>query len=215
MMSALAFIILLGAWIASASAEPIVGSAPQKVADAFVPHPLGYRAVPWVQGLEVPWSLIFLPDGRALVSERPGRIRLIRDGVLQEEPYAVLAAVEGGKGLIGFILELAVGGEGGLMGLALHPDFPEEPYVYAMHTYRGPDGVKNRVMRLEDRDDHGRFDKVIRFFDVSNGIEEVSERGGDQVDHGDVGGGVSVSACLCPSGLEETVEALHAGVAVA
>ena len=53
------------------------------------------------------------------------------------------------------------------------------------------------------------------FFDVSNGIEEVSERGGDQVDHGDVGGGVSVSACLCPSGLEETVEALHAGVAVA
>ena len=57
--------------------------------------------------------------------------------------------------------------------------------------------------------------KVFWFFDVSNGIEEVSERGGDQVDHGDVGGGVSVSACLCPSGLEETVEALHAGVAVA
>ena len=161
MMSALAFIILLGAWIASASAEPIVGSAPQKVEDAFVPHPPGYRAVPWVQGLEVPWSLVFLPDGRALVSERPGRIRLIRDGVLQEEPYAVLAAVEGGKGLIGFILELAVGGEGGLMGLALHPDFPEEPYLYAMHTYRGPDGVKNRVIRLEDRGDHGRFDKVI------------------------------------------------------
>ncbi len=161
MKCALAFIILLGAWIASASAEPIVGSAPQKVEDAFVPHPLGYRAVPWVQNLEVPWSLVFLPDGRALVSERPGRIRLIRDGVLQEEPYAVLAAVEGGKGLIGFILELAVGGEGGLMGLALHPDFPEEPYLYAMHTYRGPDGVKNRVIRLEDRGDHGRFDKVI------------------------------------------------------
>ena len=57
--------------------------------------------------------------------------------------------------------------------------------------------------------------KLDWFFDVSNGIEEVSERGGDQVDHGDVGGGVSVSACLCPSGLEETVEALHAGVAVA
>ena len=61
--------------------------------------------------------------------------------------------------------------------------------------------------------DEGRY--ISGFFDVSNGIEEVSERGGDQVDHGDVGGGVSVSACLCPSGLEETVEALHAGVAVA
>jgi adenylate cyclase len=52
------------------------------------------------------------------------------------------------------------------------------------------------------------------FFDVSNGIEEVSERSGDQVDHSDEGCGISVTACSCASGLEQAVEALHASVAV-
>ncbi len=53
---------------------------------------------------------------------------------------------------------------------------------------------------------------IIWFFDVSNGIEEVSEGSCDQVDHGDEGCGVSVSASPCPGGLEEAVQALHAGV---
>ena len=159
---AIAVVLLLGTYATSPSAEPVVGPAPQKVEDIFLPRPPGYRAVPWVEGLEVPWALIFLPDGRALVSERPGRIRLIRDGMLQDDPYAVLEAVEGGgTGLIGFFLELAVGGEGGLMGLALHPRFPEQPYIYAMHTYRGPNGAANRVIRLQDQGRHGRFDRVI------------------------------------------------------
>jgi quinoprotein glucose dehydrogenase len=89
----------------------------------------------------VPWSLLFLPDGRALVSERPGRIRLIRDGRLQEAPYATV--------------EVFHEGEGGLMGLALDPRFPKRPYVYAMHTYRDGGGVFNRVIRLEDRGGEG------------------------------------------------------------
>ncbi|MFQ5939629.1 MAG: PQQ-dependent sugar dehydrogenase [Alphaproteobacteria bacterium] len=161
MITALALVLFLGTYTTSASAEPVVGPAPQNVEDVYLPRPPGYRVVPWVQGLEVPWSLVFLPDGRALVSERPGRIRLIRDGALQEDPYAVLDTVEGGEGLIGFVLNLAVGGEGGLMGLAVHPRFPEEPYIYAMHTYRGPDGVANRVIRLEDRGNRARFDRVI------------------------------------------------------
>ena len=161
MISALAVVLLLGTYMTSASAEPVVGPAPQNVEDVYLPRPPSYRAVPWVQGLEVPWSLVFLPDGRALVSERPGRIRLIRDGALQEDPYAVLDTVEGGGGFFDFFLKLAVGGEGGLMGLAVHPRFPEEPYIYAMHTYRGPDGVANRVIRLEDRGNRARFDRVI------------------------------------------------------
>ena len=47
------------------------------------------------------------------------------------------------------------------MGLAVHPDFPRSPYVYAMHTYSGPEGVKNRIIRLRDEGDRGRFDRVI------------------------------------------------------
>ncbi|MCS7215708.1 MAG: PQQ-dependent sugar dehydrogenase [Thermodesulfovibrio sp.] len=101
----------------------------------------------WIEGLEIPWSLVFLPDKRALISERPGRIRLIKDGMLQKEPYATI--------------EVAHIGEGGLMGLAFHPDFPKKPYIYAMHTYRKGNTLFNRVIRLKDLGNRGVFDRVI------------------------------------------------------
>ena len=65
-------------------------------------------------GLEIPWDLAFLPDGAALVTERPGRVRLLTpDGRLQAEPVARIA--------------VAREGEGGLLGLALDPEFADEP----------------------------------------------------------------------------------------
>lgn len=135
----------------AALADPAVGPRPQAVDDSLFEGAPGHRVETWVAGLEAPWSLVFLPDGRALVSERPGRIRLIRNGVLAPEPYAVL--------------DVATGGEGGLMGLALHPDFPRVPFVYAMHTYfPGPLPAfhrKNRVVRLRDQGDRAVFDRVV------------------------------------------------------
>lgn len=101
----------------------------------------------WIEGLEIPWSLVFLPDGRALVSERPGRIRTIKNGVLQREPYA--------------LINVAPIGEGGLLGLAVHPEFPKKPYIYAMHTYREGNSLFNRVIRLKDEENRGKLDKVI------------------------------------------------------
>jgi glucose/arabinose dehydrogenase len=123
------------------------GEKAQAVEEVFLPDGDGVRVDEWVRNLEVPWSLVFLPDGRALVSERPGRIRLIRDGVLQQEPYARL--------------EVNHAGEGGLMGLAIHPDFPKEPYIYAMHTYKKNGSVFNRVVRLRGGKERGIFDKII------------------------------------------------------
>ncbi len=144
-----------------AAADAILGPAPQKVKDVYLPNPPGVALTLWVTGLEAPWSLVFLPDGRALVSERPGRIRLIENGALRPEPYAVLDASDGGSGLLGFAVRLAASGEGGLMGLALHPRFPAEPYVYAMHTYRAEGGTRNRVVRLKDEGRRASFDRVI------------------------------------------------------
>jgi len=143
-------------------ATPIKGPVPQDAAESFVPAPPGVRTVPWIEGLEVPWSLVFLPDGRALVSERPGRIRLIRNGRLADRPYATFATADGsGADMASGFLSLFASGEGGLMGLAVDPRFPAEPYVYAMHTYMQTDGVANRVVRLRDEGDQGRFDRVI------------------------------------------------------
>lgn len=74
---------------AAASARPLLGDQPQSVADRYVPQPPGIPVSTWVSGLEVPWSLVFLPDGRALVSERRGRIRLIAaNGTMDPVPYA-------------------------------------------------------------------------------------------------------------------------------
>jgi glucose/arabinose dehydrogenase len=141
---------------------PVVGPAPQQTTERFIPEPAGYRLEPWIANLEAPWSLVFLPDGRALVSERPGRIRLIRDGKLADAPYASFEVASGAEeNLFGSFLSVFASGEGGLMGLAVHPDFPRSPYVYAMQTYKGPDGVRNRIIRLRDEGDRGRFDRVI------------------------------------------------------
>ncbi len=101
----------------------------------------------WIENLKIPWSLVFLPDERALVSERPGIIKLIRNGKLQSKPYA--------------IIDVSHIGEGGLMGLAVHPDFPQNPYIYAMHTYKKGVLTYNRVIRIRDYGDYGKFDKVI------------------------------------------------------
>lgn len=132
---------------AYASAETTRGPRPQSIADRYVPQPTGVSVTTWVRGLEAPWSLVFLPDGRALVSERPGRIRMIRNAKLLPNPVAKVTS--------------ARGGEGGLMGLAVHPQFPAKPYLYAMYTYRGANGRGNRLIRLRLTGEKAVFDRVI------------------------------------------------------
>jgi len=68
-------------------------------------------------GVEHPWSIAFMPDGNMLVSERAGRLRLIEDGALRDAPVTGLPD----------ILALQ---QGGLLGLALHPDFETNRLVY-------------------------------------------------------------------------------------
>jgi glucose/arabinose dehydrogenase len=73
------------------------------------------------EGLEVPWEIAFMPDGRALVTERPGRIRMLeRDGTLREEPVAEV--------------DVSEQGEGGLLGLAVDPDFADNGLLYLYFT---------------------------------------------------------------------------------
>lgn len=85
-------------------------------------------------GLEVPWALAFAPDGRIFFTERPGRIRVIEGGRLRPEPVATLP--------------VAATGEGGLMGLALDPNFAQNGYLYVMYTYRSGNALRNRISRL-------------------------------------------------------------------
>src|SRR5499427_10209871 len=75
------------------------------------------------KGFNQPWSMAFLPDGSILVTERPGRLRIVRDGVLDPNPIAGLPQVQA-QGLAG------------LMDIALHPRFTENKLIY--FTYHKP-----------------------------------------------------------------------------
>jgi aldose sugar dehydrogenase len=86
------------------------------------------------EGLNVPWEIRFLPEGDLLVTERAGRLVRVELPEGRVTPLGELPAVETG--------------EGGLMGLALHPDFPDEPYLYVAYTYQEGGDVLNRVSRF-------------------------------------------------------------------
>src|SRR5262245_29905997 len=81
------------------------------------------------KGLSHPWSLAFLPDGSMLVTERPGRLRIVRDGVLDPNPIAGVPQV-------------LAGGTSGLMDVTLHPNFATNRLVYFTYIKAGkrPDG---------------------------------------------------------------------------
>jgi glucose/arabinose dehydrogenase len=87
-------------------------------------HRFGLRVV--AGPFEHPWSVAFLPDGRKLVTERPGRLRLIHsDGRLDPQPVAGLPPI-------------AAVGQGGLLDVALHPDYSRNGWIYL--SYAGQDG---------------------------------------------------------------------------
>ena len=93
-----------------------------------------FRVVELVRGLEQPWSLAFLPDGRMLVTEKAGRLRIVQDGKLDPQPVAGLPPV-------------TVHGQGGLMDVAPHPRFKDNGLVYLSFAARGEGGVGTEVAR--------------------------------------------------------------------
>jgi glucose/arabinose dehydrogenase len=93
------------------------------------------RVVKIVEGLEYPWGLAFLPDGRMLISERPGRLRIVsKDGKLDPQPVAGLPSI-------------TATGQGGLLDIALHPRFAENGLVYFSFSARGGTGVGTEIAR--------------------------------------------------------------------
>ncbi len=90
------------------------------------------------RNLQVPWSLAFAPDGRIFVTERPGRVRIVQGATLVSQPALTLSDVN-------------AEGEGGLLGLTLHPDFNRTRWVYLVYTARRADGSPvNRLVRYRE-----------------------------------------------------------------
>jgi len=87
------------------------------------------------ENLEIPWEIAFAPDGRIFFTERIGNLRVIEEGQLNPEP----------------VISIDVGrGEGGLLGLALDPNFEENHYLYLHFTYSEFLSTFNKVIRFTE-----------------------------------------------------------------
>jgi glucose/arabinose dehydrogenase len=85
-------------------------------------------------GLVHPWGLAFLPNGDLLVTERAGRLRVVRDGQLRRAPVAGVP-------------DVYARGQGGLLDVALHPDFERTRLIYLSFAARGRGGAGTEVAR--------------------------------------------------------------------
>ena len=124
--------LMLGgaAALAAAMALPVAAQEPVRS------EKHSFRAHVLTRGLDHPWSLAFLPDGRMLVSERPGRLRIVAaDGTLQAAPV---------KGLPGAFAAI---GQGGLLDVAIHPRFATNRWVYFAYTGSGEGGFGTELAR--------------------------------------------------------------------
>jgi len=118
-----------------AIAIALLAAAPAAAQQVVRTDEESFRVVTLVERLEHPWGLAFLPDGRMLVTERAGRLRIVgRDGTLVPQPVAGLPKIE-------------EHGQGGLLDVALHPRFAENALVYLSFAERGDGGYGTAVAR--------------------------------------------------------------------
>lgn len=107
-----------------------------------------YKIEPYVENLEVPWSIVFTSSGRILVNERPGRMRVIENGKLVDKPMREFT-------------EISNQSEEGLMGLCLDPDYENNKFVYVSYAYEKDGDLLVRVMRYKDNGNNLSEDKPI------------------------------------------------------
>jgi aldose sugar dehydrogenase len=140
---ALATLVPVACWVLSAPML-VQAQAPRSPTPAPLNGVVQVEMVAW--GLEHPWALEFLPDGRLLVSERPGRLRIVNQDGRLSEPLAGVPPV-------------LAGGQGGLLDVALDPHFADNRLVYLSYAEPGEGGtVGTAVARGRLGDD--RFEDV-------------------------------------------------------
>jgi glucose/arabinose dehydrogenase len=99
--------------------------------------------------LYVPWAIDISDEGKLYFTERSGAIRVIENGKLRPQP------------LITFLRPFVSKGEGGLMGIALDPNYSQNHYVYVMHSYVDGNQVYNRVIRLVEQNNKASVDRIL------------------------------------------------------
>nr|WP_235842260.1 PQQ-dependent sugar dehydrogenase [Ciceribacter selenitireducens] len=127
-----------------------MAAVPALAADRVATQSVEIEVTEIVGGLEHPWSVEALPDGAYLVTERPGRLRVVRDGTAS-------APVDG-------LPKLFVGGQGGLLDIALSPDFATSRKLYFTASVPGEGGQGTALFAARLSNDEKRLEAVERLF---------------------------------------------------
>ena len=106
-----------------------------------------FRVETFASGLEVPWGFVWLPNKDILVTERPGRVRIIENGKLRAEPVLKVPDVEPSS-------------ESGLMDISVHPEFVKNSFVYITYAYQ-KDGKRDKVVRYKFADNKLVEPKIV------------------------------------------------------
>ena len=112
-----------------------------------------YRVVTVADSLENPWSMAFLPNGDMLVTERPGRLRIVRNGKLLPERVAGVPTVRRG-------------GQGGLLDVVLHPSFATNRLVYLSYAKASADTMEGTTAVVRARFENDRLTDVQEIFEA-------------------------------------------------
>ena len=112
-----------------------------------------YRIVTVAEGLVNPWSIAFLPGGDMLVTERPGRLRIVRNGKLLPDPVPGLP-------------RLRTGGQGGLLDVIPHPNFAANRMLYFSYSKPNADSSQGTTAVARARFDNDRLTNVQEIFEA-------------------------------------------------
>lgn len=129
--------LMLFAWgffASSVACSPPAGLAENVVVETENGE-VKFRVETVATGLQVPWGFAWLPNGDMLVTERPGRVRIIEKGKLRTEPVFTVPDVEPSS-------------ESGLMDISVHPEFEKNKFVYLAYAYN-KDGKRDKVVRYK------------------------------------------------------------------
>ncbi len=167
---AVAAVAITVAIAATLIARPAAAQGPRwspplpELPQVLVSFDYSIRVVEVAGGLANPWSLAFLPDGDLLVTERPGRLRIVRDGSLDPEP-------------IPGVPDVRVTALGGLLDVVLHPDYETNGIVYLSYS-KDIDGENSSTAIARGRFDGSRIDGVEDIFVASTRSNSVVNFGG-------------------------------------
>ena len=126
--------------------------------------PVKFKVETIATGLEVPWDIEPTPDGRIFILERAGRIRLLLNQQLDPTPYPVTLENFSSKG------------QGGLMDMALHPDYASNKLIYLAYTVETNGAMHTRVSRFRDTGTGLMLDRQIFSADPVDSTKHFGSR---------------------------------------